>query len=681
MKPKPERASDFWRASRDGPWPSVVTSGELERADRQWMHTNGAGAYSMSTLALMHTRRYHGIFAAALTKPSGRYVIVSHADTTVDDGQRSYRLATHQFPNLAPTPGYRLLHSFAQDPLPRWIYRLGNADIERKLGLVRGQNAIVLAYTWYGRSPARLSFRPLMPLRPAHQLTREHGAMKQKVTLRTGAVEIQPVPQLAPITFGHGGVFMGSPDWWRRFEYLEDRECGLEFQEDMWTPGVFEIGLQPDQTSYLVISVGALPNRPPAELLTEAADFLRARDPGPTCSPAVRTLWVFAEQFCLDKAERPCLLAGYPVLDVRSRDTLLSIPGLLLSRGLVELAKEVLTALLAFQRGGLLCDSVDGKRRTPVPDASLWLFETARELIARSGAGDAFVQDRLYPALVRTFARVRSPTSRWVRLTADGLVANGAEDRALTWMDAQIGTRLVTPRRGLAVEFQALWSKGCETLALLAEQRGDAKVRALAENCSRAARIAFKARFWCHETDYPFDCISEDGETANAWADPAIRPNALVALAIDPELFEDWQTGAILERVEEELLTERGPRSLSPRDQKFVGYFGGTLAEQEAAYHQGTAWPHLFGFFARARARFVKGDPESLAALRQGLELAVDDGPVLGSVAQLANGDAPHRPAGCPAYAAAVAELLRALVTDLPAAEAERRSSEPGSIQ
>lgn len=652
------------------PWPFVETHTDLEPAEREWLHTNGAGAYSMSTIAMMHTRRHHGAFVAALAPPLGRHVIMSHAETniTVDDDRRIYRLATHQFPNVAPTPGYRLLQSFAQDPLPRWVFRLGAHTLERTMCLARGRNAMIIGYTWRGKVPARLSMRPLMPLRPVDKLMVENGAMNQVVLMRGGSVEIQPVSQMPAIRFKHDGVFMGSPDWWRRFEYLEDRRLGNEFQEDMWTPGVFELLLEPNRTAYWLTAVGALPSESAADLQAEAREALLAEDPGPSRPPRVRQLFVAAEQYCADAVPRPVILAGYPWHAVYTRDLVLSIIGLHLVRGRIDLARRALATLLADQRFGLLPETliaVGKKRAKPVPDATLWLFEVARELRARLPASDPLLRDQLYPALVRAFMRIRSRRKRFVWLSPDGLVANGSSTVSLTWMDAHIGAELVTPRRGLAVELQALWSKGAETLASMAREYGHDRLADLAELTMHRARAAFRARFWCHETDYPYDVVSEARDTAEAWADNSIRPNALLALAVDPELFDLSQTRSILDRVQSELLTPKGIRSLSPNEARYVGHFSGTVEERELAYHQGSSWAFLLGFYVRACLHHSPEDGELRDELRRLLEGAVDGNVLIGQVAQLTDGESPYRARGCPAQAASVAEVLRALVSDL----------------
>jgi predicted glycogen debranching enzyme len=664
MKP---REKGEWRPSRGGPWPVVQTGGELAPGEREWLHTNGAGAYSMSTVPLLHTRRYHGAFVAALEPPLGRHVILGHADTsvTVEDDRRTYRLATHQFPNVAPTLGYRLLEYFALDPIPRWTFRLGQYTLERTFCLARGTNAAVLGYTWYGKTPARLALRPLMPLRPIEALTKEHGGMMQVVTLRPGAVELRPIPGLPPVHFAHEGFFMGSPDWWRKFEYLGDRAEGLAFQEDIWTPGTFEITLEPGKTSFLVCSVGTPLGRAPADVLAETTEFLRSQDLGAQRSPAVRVLGVAAEHFCLDALDPPVLTAGYPAHALHVRDVLVALPGLLLAREQTQRAKRMLAAVLRHQRFGFLPDVIvapGAPRAKPCPDATLWLFEVARLLLARTEPRDPFMERTLYPALVRAFLRFSSKTRRWAYRGPDGLLVTDATGVALTWMDATIGGRPVTPRSGAAVEHQALFARACDTLATLASFYGYPRLAARATQTANQCRNAFRARFWCSDTEYPYDCVSEARDRADAWSDSTVRPNALIALAVDPTLFENWQAESLLQKVQSELLTLSGVRSLSPNDRRYLGHFGGSVEEREAAYHQGTAWTHLLGYYARAARQHWGDEPEGREELVKLLERVVDSGPLFGQLAQLSDGDEPFRPRGCPAQATAVAEVLRALV-------------------
>jgi predicted glycogen debranching enzyme len=229
-------------------------------------------------------------------------------------------------------------------------------------------------------------------------------------------------------------------------------------------------------------------------------------------------------------------------------------------------------------------------------------------------------------------------------------------------MDAHVDGKPVTQRAGIAIEHQALFARGADTLATLASFYGYDALAARASEAAQRTRNAFRARFWCADTDYPYDCISEARDRADAWADASVRPNALIALAIDPTLFEDWQEETILRRAQSELLTPQGIRSLSPNDHRYMGHFGGNTAEREFAYHQGTAWTHLLGYYARAAHQRWSDEPQGRDELVRLLEAVVDGGPLFGQLAQLSDGDETYRRRGCPAQATAVAELLRSLV-------------------
>jgi predicted glycogen debranching enzyme len=644
--------------------------GELERAEAEWLHTNGAGAYAMSTLALMHTRRHHGLLVAALEPPLRRYMILSHAETTVTVADKAYKLATHQFPNVAPTLGYRNLRTFAQDPLPRWIYRLGKSLLERTLALARGENTLILRYRWLGKTPARLSLMPLMPLRPLEHLAREHGGMLQRVTLRPGEVEIQPLSALPSVTFGHRGVFMGSPDWWRRFEYYEDLRRYSDFQEDMWTPGTFEMTIDPDGEVYLTASVGAPASAAPEVLMDRARDYLLARDPGPDAPGHVRSLCLAADSFAATAAPRSTILAGLPWLGVSLRDWLIALPGVLLAPGRVEEAKASLESVLALLRGGLLPAELRDSTEPPArrsPDATLWLFQAAGELAEALGLDHPFVRGPLWSGLVRAFLRLRGRgRTRLVWVTHDGLIAVVPSDGPATWMDACAEGRAVTARAGLAIEMQALWFSACRLLGAWAHHYRAENVERAAREALEAVRTGFSHTYWCNETDYPFDCVSVERQSADSWADMSIRPNAVIALAVAPELFEPWQRDAILALAKRELLTTRGLRTLAPTDPNYQGHYEGTSDERERALHQGSVWPFLLGFYVRAVLdREPDPDDELRAELVDLIEKACEVGPVLGHVTQLADGDEPHRQRGCPAQAWSVATLYHALAIRL----------------
>lgn len=649
-------------------WPSVSVRGELERARMEWLHTNGAGAYASSTVAQMHTRRYHGLLVAALDPPRGRHVILSHMDAVLEVGGARYELATHQFPSVPPTGGYRWLGQFDQDPLPRWTWTLGNSRLEQTCALVRGQNAVVLRYTFHGAGPMQLSLRPLLAMRPFHSLMREHGSMIHSVELRQHEVRVRPVPTLPRVVFGHSATFIGSPDWWRRFEYLIEQNRGLDFEEDLWTPGVFNLSLAPGESSHLVVALEALPKAPPSELIAEASAAIAATDPGPTQKPLVRRLAIAAEAFRADAAKKPGVVAGYPWFEVWGRDTLISLPGLYLVPEKLDEARSVLRSIVETMDDGLVPNRLPDEGKATeyhTADATLWLFEAARLYAEQVGVDDPFVQTELLPALRDAFEAALSGTRHGIHITKEGLYAAGDEGYALTWMDARVGDWVVTPRAGLPVELQALWARGCDTLATLATAAGDELLASRAKDAHARALFAFRGRFWCEATNYPYDVVSMEPSGDEAWADASIRPNAVIALAVEPRLFDAGQAASLLEVAERELLTPAGLRTLAPGSEAYVKRYVGGVRERDAAYHQGTVWPFLLGFYVRAARRQRPNDPQLLATLEDLVESATGNALALGQVPEIADAAPPHKPRGCFAQAWSVAELLRALAWDL----------------
>ncbi|UQA58066.1 amylo-alpha-1,6-glucosidase [Polyangium aurulentum] len=655
----------------------VAIEGDLGRGlGQEWVAGNGAGAYASSTVALMHTRRYHGLLVAALDPPRGRHVVLSHVDITVclprEPGvpRGAWELAKHQFPGIDPEKGPFYLSRFDQDPLPRWTYAVAGGELEVLLSLVRGENAAVLRYTWRGPQPVMLTLRPLLAMRHVHGLMREHGAAEQRVELRAGEMRVKPMRGLPRLCFRYEGTFVGSPDWWRRFEYLVERDRGLEFQEDLWTPGVFEIRLEPGGApSYLVAGVDKLPDGRPDWLVAAAEEAILREDPGPTRPLLERRLHLAAELFRADLAPKPGIVAGYPWFEVWGRDTLIALPGLYLCTGKIEGALRVMREMLAVMKDGLIPNRLPDEGGEPdmhAADATLWFFEAARLIAETLGDDHAFVQRELLPALTSSFEAILRGTRQGVRVTEQGLVAAGQPGDALTWMDARVGGRAVTSRSGCPVELTALWAKGCETLARLARAAMQIVLADRAERACKRAREAFHARFWCEATGYPYDVIADGGEGDGETKDDAsIRPNAIIALAVDPACFSPEQARATLSRARAELVTPAGLRTLSPLDPRYVGRYSGGVSERDRAYHQGTAWPWLIGPYVRATRQSVPPEDPLAKELPALVAQVASNELAVGQLPEIAWGNPPHVPSGCPAQAFSVAELLRVVVRDL----------------
>lgn len=700
-------------------WRRIHVGRDPSRARLEFLHTNGAGAYASSTIAGMHSRRYHGLLVAALGDPLerregpreararrgpergplGRYVVLSHVDATLyeEDGRgevvRSWELAKHRFPGVDPdrTPLY--LERFEQAPLPRWTHRTPLGELETTLALVRGRNAVVLRYQWRpapeaaGR-PMLGVLRPLLAMRHFHELAREFGGMQQSIELRAsggalpGRMRVQPRRELPPVTFLYRGTFVGSPDWWRRFEYGEEAARGLDFHEDLWTPGVVEVVFD-EKPLHVVASVGEPPDEPPDLLIAQAIQALEALPAmatwlaqPPASTPEVvalrdvgEKLVVAAEAFRATLAPTPWTVAGFPWFELWGRDTLISFRGLYLLTGHEAEGVRVLDALLDLVRDGVVPNRVEdgtGAVDDASADATLWLLALASDLAPLSETGQAardFVLARYFPAareIVRAIADGRHPRAG---LDARGFLRTRGSTETLTWMDARVGRDAVTPRVGCPIELTALWGRGLEALSRLAREAGSLDFVDECEAHLRRLRAA-RNRFYCAETGYAFDVLPalSPGDTDDDSAgDRSVRPNAILAIADFPELFSEAARRTVLRRARRELLTPAGLRTLPPSDPRYQAAYVGGPKERDRAYHQGTAWPWLLGAWVRATLADASDPREAARALvplvvgASALEQAV------GQVSELAWADPPHHAAGCVAQAFSVAELLDAV--------------------
>ncbi len=653
-------------------YPHMDVRGDLAVGrSREWVLGNGAGAYASSTIACLHTRRYHGLLVAALDAPRGRHVTLSHVDVTVNVPAKPgtprgvWDLAKHQFPGFDPDRGSFYLQRFDQDPLPRWTYAVAGGQLEVLLALVPGENAAVLRYTWRGPQPIICTLRPLLAMRHIHDIMREHGAMEQRVELRAGEMRVRPMRALPRLCFRFEGTFVGSPDWWRRFEYLEERARGLDFQEDLWTPGVFEIRLDPAGVpNYLVIGVEKAPEGAPEAIVAAAIQAITSADPGPEHSTLERRLSLATHLYRADAAPKPSIVPAYPWIDSWGRESLMALPGLYFETGKVNEAMAIVRTMLESMPEGLLPNRLldqGGGIDTAAADTTLWLFEVTRGFADLLGETHPFVKDELLPVLTNVFELVLRGAPHDVRITREGLFAAGRPGDALTWMDARVRGKAITPRAGCAVELTALWARACHTLARIASAAGLGALADRADTACHRARTAFHSRFWCEETSYPYDVISAVDGGEGVFHDATIRPNAVLALALDPPCFSPDRARATLIRARADLVTPAGLRTLAPTDAAYIGRCQGTVDERYAAYHQGSVAPWLLGPYARAVRSALPADdplavelPNLIASVAQ-RELAV------GHVSQLAHGDSPHQSIGCWAHALGVAELLRAL--------------------
>jgi len=438
----------------------------------------------------------------------------------------------------------------------------------------------------------------------------------------------------------------------------------LDFQEDLFNPLVFRWTLGNKRNAVVIASTEACDVRTAQKIRKKELkrrEDLAASAPGK--DPLAQALAVAADQYLARRGEDWTVIAGYPWFTDWGRDTMISLPGLTLFTGKADIARSILRNFARHADMGMLpnrfVDSGDTAEFNTV-DATLWFFEAARAYAAVSGDYD-FLRDELYPVLTKIIEFHVKGTRYNIKMADNGLLNAGAPGVQLTWMDAKIGDWVVTPRAGKPVEVQALWYNAVKVMEDLAKRFGDEERRRRYSHMASLVVWTFNRLFWNKDRGCLYDVIN------GGPPDPSIRPNQIFAVSLHHSMLSPERARAVVQTVERELLTPVGLRSLSPSDPCYLGRYEGDQYRRDSAYHQGTVWPWLLGPFVTAYVRVNGGTPQAreraLDLLRPLGEHLVGAG--VGQIAEIFEGDSPHRPRGCFAQAWSVAEVLRAFCEDI----------------
>ena len=648
------------------------TCGDLDAAlRREWLETNGLGGFASSTIVGLNTRRYHGLLVATLRPPVERFVLLSKLEETLFFDGQPFDLSANRYPGTVHPQGFRYLKQFRLDPFPTFIYEVEGVEIEKTVFMVHGENSTVVQYELKKNNhPERLKnlsleVRPLIAFRDYHSTTHENGAINHTVEERSGLATITPYQGLPSLHLAHNAVELRKTgDWYRNFEYDVERERGLDFTEDLFSPFVLCFDLRIRRQGSVIASTGQHDVTQAAQY--RQAEITRRRD-AETASPIedgfVRSLVAASDQYIVSRGEQKTVIAGYHWFSDWGRDTMIALPGLTLPTGKYEVARSILRTFAKHVDQGMLPNRFPDAGETPeynTVDATLWFFEAARAYLAYTGDLD-FVREELYPVFADIISWHARGTRYGIKVDASGLLSSGEPGVQLTWMDAKVGDWVVTPRRGKPVEIQALWYNALCIMEDLARKFGDEAGQKRYRNMATVASWSFNRLFWNEGTGCLYDV------TNGAPPDPSIRPNQIFAVSLTHTMLSPERARSVVEKVKEHLLTPYGLRSLAPSDPQYRGRYTGGPAERDGAYHQGTVWPWLMGPFITAYVRVNGGSDvarrqasEWLAPLRDHL---ADGG--LGHISEILDGDAPQRPAGCMAQAWSVAEVLRTLVEDV----------------
>lgn len=626
----------------------------------EWLEADGLGGFASGTVSGVRTRRYHALLLSASSPPAGRMALVNGVDAVVHapDGSAT-PLIPHRYAGGWVTRAAEV-ESFTADPWPTWVYVLPDGTrIQQEVLAVHGSSRTLITWRRLGGPSTKLSVRPLMSGRDFHTLHRENGAFNFDPSVGRSTLTWAPYAGTPRVTIAHNGGYSQHPVWYRGFEYVEEVRRGFEAVEDLASPGVFEFDLRREGSgeASMILTAGEPPAAANANA-AGAAQVLRERERARRAafdSPLSRA----ADAYLVRRGEGKTIVAGYPWFGDWGRDTFIAVRGLCVATGRLDDARSILLEWARHVEGGLLPNRFPDRGERPEynsVDAGLWFIVAAHELAAAAaGAGrplPAGEQEVLRQATQAILCGCAKGTLHGVRLDEDGLLAAGEPGVQLTWMDARVGERVITPRIGKPVEVQALW---LNALAIGAEW-APRWIGVL-----EAGLASFRARFWNGGAGGLFDVV--DADHVPGRTDASVRPNQVFAVGGLPMgLLAPEQARAVVDLLESRLLTPMGLRSLDPGDPAYAGRYAGGPAERDAVYHQGTVWPWLLGPFVEAWVRVRGGTASARAEARARflapmLEHLGRDG--LGHVSEVADGDAPHAAGGCPFQAWSLGELLR----------------------
>ncbi len=629
-------------------------------ADQEWLETDGLGGFASGAVGLARTRRYHALLTHAVGSPSRRFVLVNGLDAFVTTTAGRIALSAQRYqPGVTAPDGAERIATFTREPWPMWVFTLPDGRaVRQELFSVRNRSATVITWTLEGATnDATLEVRPFFSGRDLHALQHENGAFRFDAEQTGDLLLWQPYVGVPSIAVKTNGAYTHAPQWYRQFLYETEHERGLDDTEDLAAPGVFTWNFRNGPASFILASPSsreddrALHEHDAASLAAKWRKLEQLRR-ATYANAQLRA----ADDYIVRRGSGHTIIAGYPWFTDWGRDTFVSLRGLCLGTGRLEAARSILLGWSRLVSEGMLPNFFPEGAAKPEynsVDASLWFVVAVHDYMAAAG-GNVRPADRaeLATAVNAILTGYAAGTRYGIGADSDGLLRAGEPGVQLTWMDAKVDDRVVTPRIGKPVEVQALWIN-----ALTIGTSFDGKWKPVADR----ARESFQRSFWNPATGGLYDVVDTDG--APGQHDARIRPNQIFAVGGLPwPLLEGEHAASVVALVERTLLTPLGLRTLAPGEPGYQPHYAGGVRERDGAYHQGTVWPWLIGAFVEAWLRVHGNTPPNraeararfLSPLRAHLDAAG-----LGHISEVADAELPHRPGGCPFQAWSLGEFLR----------------------
>jgi len=617
---------------------------------RELLRSNRAGAYSSRTIIGCNTRKYHGLLI--VPQPGidhENHVLLSNIDEEVIQHDASFNLGIHKYPGGVYNPGgHKYIRDFNTEPIPSILYRVGGVLLRKELIFAATQDRIMIRYTLEdAHSPTRLRLNPFLAFRNVHKLSKVNFHVNDKYKKAPNGVSLRMYDGYTPLfmQFSKKMEYTHVPDWYHSIEYQEEMERGYDYQEDLFVPGFFEVDIKKGES---IVFCAGTSEVNPATIKRSFTTEVKRRTPRDNFENCLKNS---AQQFIVKKDNKTYVVAGYPWFGRWGRDTFIALPGLTLDKP--KTARAVIDSMLTDLKGPLFPNIGEGSDSAyNSVDASLWFF-WALQQYSKQTEDNNDVWKTYSRKIKMILDGYRKGTDFGIHMLDNGLIHAGSKGHALTWMDAVVDGKAVTPRIGQAVEINALWYNAIMFSLELAERAGDKKFIKTWSEISKMIPASFMETFWNEEKGYLADYVNGNKK------DWSVRPNQIIAASLPYRAIDEGIAMSVVNVVQRELLTPRGLRTLSPKNVNYKGTYYGNQAERDRAYHQGTVWPWLFGHFAEAYLRiYGKEGVEYIMGIYKGFETVMTEAGI-GSISEVYDGDPPHLPGGTISQAWSVSELLR----------------------
>lgn len=631
---------------------AVMTNLE-ESLRRELLRTNRSGAYSCSTIVDCNTRKYHGLLVVPVPEINDdNHVLLSSLDVTVIQHGAEFNLGLHKYQGNNYSPkGHKYIREFDCDKVPTTLYRVGGVLLKKEVVFQHYEDRILIRYTLVdAHSATTLRFRPFLAFRSVRAFTHENTTASRDYQAVTNGIKTcmyAGYPDLY-MQFSKKNEFVFQPDWYRGIEYPKEQERGYDSNEDLYVPGYFEMPIKKGESIVFAASISPSKATELKKLFDNEVDLRAPRDNFFHC------LVNAAHQFHnRENEDDRYILAGYPWFKCRARDTFISLPGLTLA---IDEQDYFELVMKTAERG--LREFMEGKPLTvkiyemEQPDVLLWAIWAIQQYAKNAGKEKC---REMYGKLVEDIMEyVLAGKHPNLRLDDNGLLYSNGRDKAVTWMNSTANGRPVVPRTGYIVEFNALWYNALRFCASLAADEGKAEVAEALEKRAEVCKESFVNTF-LNEYGYLLDYV--DGNMMD-WS---VRPNMIFACAFDYSPLNQDQKKSVLDVCTRELLTPKGLRSLSPKSGGYNPMYVGPQTQRDYAYHQGTAWPWLGGFYMEACLKLYKRTRLSFIERHMvGFEDEMNYH-ALGTIPELFDGNPPFHGRGAMSFAMNVAEILRSL--------------------